>query len=142
MLNYVILKKRDVLFARLSHCSDGIIRLSINKPVEITIEHLNQLFSAYNEFVEGQKYPVIYLIESDGVVIDDVARNYLRTNEKSCPKICVAVMTKNLPLKIIANFYLKFHKPNTKIKVFNNEQEATTWCLKINELVNSSLFAS
>lgn len=130
MLNYTIIKKIEVSFAKIDLCSDGIVRVFINQPVDVTPDHLKTLFSAYNELVQGVKYPFMYVIESDSVVVDVDSRAYFRGNENAFPKTCIAVVAKFLPLKMVANFYLKFHKPVTKIKVFNTEIDATEWCLQ------------
>lgn len=130
MLNYTIIKKDTVDFAAICLCSDGIVRVFMTQPVDVTPTHLQTLFKAYNTVVEGVKYPFMYVIESDSVFVDADSRAYFRANEGAFPKTCIAVVSKFLPLKLVANFYLKFHKPITSIKLFNTEQEGTEWCLQ------------
>lgn len=133
MLNYTILKKTQVTFASICLCSDNIVRVFIDQPVDVTPSHLQILFAAYNELVQGKSYPFMYVIESDGVVVDVHSRAYFRANENGFPKTCIAVVANFLPLKLVANFYLKFHKPKTSIKIFNTEKEATVWCGEMQE---------
>lgn len=128
MTNFSIIKKIELKFAVVSLCKDETVRILVKSGSEITTNNLDELFSVYNELVQGKRHPFIYILEDDSIVITKEVRTYFRASEKAFPKTCIAIIAASLPIKLMANFYLKFHKPTTNIKIFNNELDATKWC--------------
>ncbi len=128
MLSYTTIKKSEITSATIYLCSDAVVRVRIKDLVELNPTHLKELFEEYNKIIEGKKYPFIYLTENDALIIDKETRTFFRASENSFPKTCIAIVANSLSLKLMANFYLKFHKPTTKIKIFNTEIDATSWC--------------
>lgn len=128
MLSYTTIKKSEITCATVYLCSDAVVRVRIKESIELTPIHLQELFKEYNAIIKGKKYPFIYLTENDALIVDRETRTFFRASENSFPKTCIAIVASSLNLKLMANFYLKFHKPTTKIKIFNTELDATNWC--------------
>ena len=48
------------------------------------------------------------------------------TDQKNAKEDLTLIVT-NLAYKIIANFYMKVHKPKRPLKTFRNEEDAIEW---------------
>lgn len=102
----------------------------LKKKSEIGSEHVRENINAYISIIENRKYSYLFYAEDDSVVYTEEARRDAKTNENLFPKICIAVVVKNLAHKLVANFYFKFHKPNYPFRVFDKMKDAETWCFE------------
>lgn len=58
------------------------------------------------------------------------ARNYMANNpEINKVRKAFAILTNSLGTRILADFYLKFNKPPSPGKLFNDEEEAIQWLM-------------
>lgn len=130
MAPFKVLKKSETQTAEISLCDDGIIRVMLKKGSEIDLAKTRENIQAYIELIQGKKYAYIFYGEDDSVVYTEEARKNAKEHEHMFPKTCVAVMVKSLAHRMIANFYLNFHKPGYPFKVFDKMKSAEEWCLE------------
>jgi hypothetical protein len=123
-----LIKKSETDFAVVSLEEDRIIRVMFKKKSEITEESFRKLFDVFQSMIEGVPYAYLYYAEDGSVTVTDDGRRFAKDEEFSFPKICNAVIVTNLAHKLIANFYLKFNKPNYPFKVFSKKEDALKWC--------------
>lgn len=123
-----IIKKSETDFAVVSLGEDQIMRVMFKKKAEITQESFHILFDLFREMINGVPYAYIYYAEDGSATVTDDGRRFAKDEEFSFPKICNAVIVTNLAHKLIANFYLKFNKPNYPFKVFSKMEDALKWC--------------
>jgi hypothetical protein len=124
----IIIKKSETDFAVVSLGNDGIIRVMLKKKCEVTQESFRKLFEVFKAMIDGVPYAYIYYAEDSSSTVTDDGRRFAKDEEFSFPKICNAVIVTNLAHKLIANFYLKFNKPNYPFKVFSKMEDAEKWC--------------
>ncbi len=127
---FTVIKKAETEVAKVSFCSDYIVRVMIKKNVDVTAEQFKELFALYNQLCEGEAYPYLYYAEDSSSNITEEARRYAKENEFSFPKVCNAALVTRLAHKLLADFYLKFNKPHYPFKVFSNMDDAERWCLE------------
>ena len=123
-----IIKKSETDFAVVSLGEDQIVRVMFKKKAEITQESFHILFDVFRDMISGVPYAYIYYAEDGSATVTDDGRRFAKDEEFSFPKICNAVIVTNLAHKLIANFYLKFNKPNYPFKVFSKMADALKWC--------------
>lgn len=123
-----IIKKSETDFAVVSLGEDQIVRVMFRKKAEITQESFHRLFNVFRDMIDGVPYAYIYYAEDGSATVTDDGRRFAKDEEFSFPKICNAVIVTNLAHKLIANFYLKFNKPNYPFKVFSKMEDAVKWC--------------
>ncbi len=123
-----IIKKSETDFAVVSLGEDQIVRVMFKKKSEITQESFRTLFEVFRDMISGVPYAYIYYAEDGSSTVTDDGRRFAKDEEFSFPKICNAVIVTNLAHKLIANFYLKFNKPNYPFKVFSKMEDALKWC--------------
>jgi len=128
MALYQVTKKRETATALITLADDNIVRVMFRSNIEISAKDLEDNFVAYNEMVGDRKYPYLYYAEDGSAIYSEEARNYARNNEEAFPKLCIAVVVKTLAHKLVANFYLRFNKPRTLFRVFDDMEKAEEWC--------------
>lgn len=130
MNSYTIIEQKETKTAVIVLGTDGIVRVSFKDDVEVTPAEVEENFKAYNDVIKGKKYPFIIRAKSGSADYTPEGLAYAKAHENDWPKLCVALLVKNLPQRLLANFYLKINQPTHLHKVFNNEAEAEQWCLQ------------
>lgn len=106
--------------------SDGIVYCDYKEGVELDVPLQMLMLDVFNELTEGKKVP--FLIEGGlGVTITKEARDNAIKIEDISPFKATAVVVRNIAQALIANFFIKFNKPKSPYKVFNNKEEAIEW---------------
>lgn len=136
MNSYTIIEQKETKTALVVLGSDGIVRVLFKDDVEVTPIEVEENFKAYNEVIKGKKYPFIIRANSGSADYTPEGLAYAKAHENDWPKLCVALLVKNLPQRLLANFYLKINKPTHLHKVFDNPDEAEAWCLNQINLSN------
>lgn len=129
MNTYKIVKQKETKTVIVTLGNDDIVRVSFKEKVEVSPKEVKENFDAYNEVVLGEVYPFILSSKSGNADYTTEGLAYAKAHEHEWPKLCVALCVKNLPQRMLANFYLKFNKPAHLHKVFNDMSEAENWCL-------------
>jgi len=124
----IITKKSETDFAVVTLGNDRIMRVMFKKKSEVNSNSFRKLFEVFHSMIEGVPYAYIYYAEDSSAIVTDDGRRFAKEEEFSFPKVCNAVIVTNLAHKLIANFYLKFNKPNYPFKVFGKLEEAEKWC--------------
>ncbi len=127
--HHIITKKTETDAACVNLGNDGIIRVMVKRKTEVNAAVLKKLYTVFNEIENGEPYAFIYYTEDSSVTVTEEGRTFAKEEENSFPKICDAVVVTNLAHKLLANFYLRFNKPNYPFKVFSKMEDAEKWCL-------------
>lgn len=130
MAPFKVLKKTETQTACISLCDDSIMRVMLKKGAEIDQSKAQENIKAYISLSMGEKVAYIFYSEDESVIYTEEARRNAKQHEALFPKICVAVIVNSLAQRMIANFYLNFHKPGYPFKVFEKMSDAEAWCLE------------
>ncbi len=129
---YSFIKEIITNTVRLRLLSNGIIHYTYlpNSEIDEAEHQIN-----HNAIVEligkVKKYPV--LVDSDEFInVTPEARKLIRKLEPMIPISARALIIKSLSHRILANFYIKFHKPIVPTQIFNNYVDAVKWLLSFN----------
>ena len=129
--NYSIVEFRETDTAKICLCSDDIVRVLYKKNADITLEKNRENIRNYTELIKGRRLAFLFDHEGFGINFTSEARDDARANEKDFPCICIAVVVTILAYKILAEFYMKFHKPNIPYKIFRSRDQAAEWCYEM-----------
>ena len=106
--------------------ADGIMYVRITSEKEETVELVKEMVKKMGEMVNHKQVPLLARHE-DFAIPGKPNRDYWATKE-SCPySKADAFMIKTTAMQLIANFYLKFNKPERPTKMFADEKEAIEW---------------
>lgn len=106
--------------------NDGIIQVIFKEGIELDVDLQDRMMIVYHQLCGDTKRPFLFNALND-VDITKEARDHSRELEKTYPGSATAVIADTVAYKLIANFYLKFNKPSTPYKVFNNIDSAEVW---------------
>jgi hypothetical protein len=123
-LHYSFTKEIITKTVRLRLLSNGIIHYTYlpNSEVDETEHQINH--NALFELIEKGKKNLLLIDSDEFINITPEARKLIRKLEPLIPITARAVIIKTLGQRILANFYIKFHKPIIPTKIFNNHEEA------------------
>jgi hypothetical protein len=106
--------------------ADGIVHVTFRKGIVLDLELQSKLLAINIRITEGKKSYFIYDAE-DSVTITKEARDNATKIEHLAPIKASAVVANNLAYRLVANFYMKFNKPKTPYKVFDNLENGIAW---------------
>ncbi len=107
---------------------DGIIEVNYLKGTRITVELQLKVLAVFKDLTDDINRPFLFTAMDYVSITKEAQENAIRT-ESIYPALATAVVADNLAYRLIANFYMKVHKPKTPYKVFDDEKSANAWLL-------------
>ncbi|MDF1673684.1 MAG: STAS/SEC14 domain-containing protein [Vicingaceae bacterium] len=105
----------------------GILYSLYKKGVDVQVENIEENILARKELQKGQKIPT-YVDVSEVWQFSDEARALAGGKEVSEMSSALAVVTgSSMPIRMVANFFMKFNTPQTPTKLFNTKEKALKW---------------
>jgi hypothetical protein len=106
--------------------ADGIMYIRISSEKEETVELVKEMVKKMGEMVNHKQVPMLAR-HQDFALPGKANRDYWST-KGSCPySKADAFIVGSMAFQLIANFYLKFNKPERPTKMFSDEKEAIAW---------------
>lgn len=122
----------EILEYRISRVAlrqDGILHISIKEDQQFTLDDFNDLLDAALKIGKGRK--LYNLVTVGKYTIPDHQARVMSTSEMgSIYKIADAFVIHSLSQKLIANFYMNFHKPYVPTRFFTKEKDAIDWLIQ------------
>lgn len=120
------LKQIELPHSKISMRDDGIVVIEFGDTVDLDVKEAKELLRATEEITGGAK-ALILNIAGKQTTATSAARDFAASAEAVEFTIAEAYVVNTLPQKIIANFYINFHKPLVPTKIFNNTEAAIIW---------------
>jgi hypothetical protein len=105
---------------------DNVVWVIYDDGAEISLAMKQDMHKAYVQITGGKKMPFLFT-NLGSFWISKEAREYARAIEPQQPFLAVAYFAPTLDVRLMAEFYGKFHKPAIPYKVFGEEKEALEW---------------
>lgn len=109
-------------------CEDSILNLHIKEDQYITISDVEQYYDLATQLLPKKKYPVMHTI-GIGASVDHDVREFASKNERRI-SLADGLVIDNMANRILARFYIKFHKPKITTAIFTNKNDALEWLRK------------
>lgn len=104
----------------------GVVYVLYADGAEVSREIKHEMHSAYLKITGGTKMPFLFTNKGAYWITKD-ARELARKLEPKQPFKAVAYWAPTLGIRLMAEFYGKFYKPDIPYKVFATEPEALDW---------------
>jgi hypothetical protein len=114
---------------------EGLIVLKFKDDVVIEVEDAKEIDQIIYDQLALKK-PFVILVDALDVAssITHEARDFFSKDKLIMEtRKAQALIVNNLQTKLLANFYMKFHKPKNPIKVFKNYDLAYQWIKSIRD---------
>ena len=101
--------------AEIIHLQHNLYLLKFDDNYEIELEDAIEIDQAFIKITNNQPFCVVVDARNKYSSVSNDARNFFAND----PEI--------LPIRMIANFFVKFNRPKTPTKVFNDYSKAIDW---------------
>lgn len=105
---------------------DDILQIEIKKDESFGVRDMWELIEAARIIGNGRKFLNLVIVGAH-TVPDEESRILSTSEEGSIYKIADAFVINSFPQILIANMYMKFHKPSVPTKFFKNTKDAERW---------------
>jgi hypothetical protein len=111
--------------ARFVYNGEGILIVTIKDDLELTEQDIKDHREIARRMVGEQPHCVL-AIAGERTQATEEARIYAAAHVPA-GRIAEAIIVRSLPVCILGNFYLKFHKPGLLTRMFDDHEEALAW---------------
>lgn len=131
-MNYIKTIELTKVFIHLQE--KGLVILKFKDNIVLEKEDAKEVDQViFDKLVKGKPFVVIVDARDVNSSISHEAREFFSKDELVLEiRKAHALVVNNLHTKILANFYIKFHKPINPIKIFSDFDEAYDWVKEIN----------
>jgi hypothetical protein len=115
--------------ATLTKRADGIFHINYAENETYTIKENREILKRSLEFRGNAQAPILI---TGGTFTSHDAESREFNSSEEVMKHCkaVAIVSKSLAGKMIANFFINFNKPGSPTRFFSNQKDAIKWLLK------------
>ena len=111
----------------------GLSWLTFEPGVEIAGEDAAQLLDLAKITANDQEYFRVIIDLRTSPIITDDARKFAASGAPSGYISSFAILVNDLPMRLVGNFFIRFHKPGQPTQVFSDPEEAVRWSLAQND---------
>lgn len=111
--------------ARIVYNGEGIIVVTIKDDIELTLQDIKDHREICRRMVGEQPHCVL-AIAGERTRATEEGRIYAASHIPA-GRVAEAIIVHSLPVRILANFYLRFHKPGLPTRLFDNYEDAMSW---------------
>lgn len=105
---------------------DGIVEVTCGEDLTYDVEHLYEMHAATSRLVNKQRVPALFIVGKNTNITHD-AMKYGATEEATQFSLAEAYVIHSIAQKILANFYLRIHKPPVPTRFFDDRGKAEEW---------------
>jgi hypothetical protein len=115
--------------------SEGFLRIKVIEGVHIDLPSLKE-DAAVNMMLTNNKKALALYDSRAFFTIDQDARDYVKSGITDPTRLATAVVTSHLGTRLLINFFIRFNKPQTPMKLFTCEEKALQWLRELKETLD------
>ena len=116
---------------------EKVLFVKMKANINLGLTEMQELLRQAVELNQHKKYFAIIDTQSPYETSLE-ARNYYSESEYTDYRYADAFIVTSLPMRLLVNFYISFHKPKIPTKMFNNEKKAIEWINSLKKEINSN----
>jgi hypothetical protein len=125
-------KHIELAKAHLYLLDDGFTSITFKDKVNFELEDAIELDNYTYDWVNGSSFVTLVDARNIRSNMSHKARDYFAKNEKITNiRKGQAIVVNSLHIKLLANFYMNFHKPSDPVKIFTDYDKAKDWIQEI-----------
>lgn len=105
---------------------DDILYVIIKENVDLGIPEMDELLEFSAKFLNYEKRYTIVDTRSNYNSSQEVSSHYANSDYVKY-RYADAFIVNSLAMRLLVNFYIRFHKPKIPTRLFNDEQSAINW---------------
>ncbi|MDZ4663359.1 MAG: hypothetical protein SGJ15_00640 [Bacteroidota bacterium] len=103
-----------------------IVKIVPHENIEMDVKDLEEIQKIKFELFGNRKYAVMFVTPDMGVMTKE-GREFASGPLVNRNAVAKAVVIKNLGMRMMSSFFIKFNKPVVEHRLFENEEEAIQW---------------
>jgi hypothetical protein len=119
------LKQTENNIAHLKY-DDDVLYVVIKESVDLGIKEMDELLEFSANFTNYEKRYTVVDTRSNYNSSQEVSNHYAKS-EYNKYRYADAFIVNSLGMRLLVNFYIRFHKPEIPTRLFNDEQSAINW---------------
>lgn len=105
---------------------NGILHIKVKKDTFVELPMVQEVVAKQHEVTNG--IPMLVLLDiSDAFGVTKEAREFTSGKSVEGLQIAMAMLINSLPMRLLANFFIKFDKPPAPTRLFNSYDKAIEW---------------
>ena len=131
----------DTESATISKFDDDIVQIRFKDGIHLVLDEAKVIGDAAIDVSDGNKF--LALIDATKIfstMAPDAMEYFTHNRELINLRMAQAIVVDNLPIKLIANFYIRVKKPAGAVKTFGKLEDAISWLSDRRHLVTSNYF--
>lgn len=122
----------------ISKFDDETIMIRFKDGFNVQLKEAIEIRERSFEFFPGKKFlTIIDVTNIFGTVSPDAMQFFARDKKLTSRRMAQAIVVDNLPIKILANFYVRLKKPVREAKIFNEIEGAKKWLAQRKHLLKN-----
>lgn len=117
--------------ASFEYDGNSLVKIILRDDDELTLQDIIDHREIVDHMVNGRVYCML-VITGERTRATEEGRAFAARNLPS-GRLAEAIIIRSLPVRIMGNFYLKFHKPGIPTRLFDDEDSAVKW---LNEVLD------
>lgn len=118
----------DLDFVSNYEISDRIYKIIYADGAVINLAQAKELNDKFSQVVESDKIVIFLDLSKNKLDYEHDAQEFMAKEASMASKICAnAILLDSLGPRILAKWYIKFHKPVHPTKIFSNQEDAINW---------------
>jgi hypothetical protein len=112
---------------------DDIYEIELKPNEMMTLADAHEIRQAKMQLTGGKECPNLFLMGTFGIP-DHQVRAYASTEESKAYRTADAIVIHSFAQKMVANFYMSFHKPPVPTRFFQTKAAAVEWLLQLRDI--------
>lgn len=112
--------------AIITRLEDGIIKVEVRDNIEFNEADLDDNYRIYLDIKTQERVPFLVIFGLNSFA-QSATRLKFADKKRARIKLKEALVLTSLAHRLIAQFYINYHKPNHPTKIFSNERDALIW---------------
>lgn len=122
--------RRDIY--QIEKLRNNLLAVTISDKVQIDVDGAKLLDEDCVAISSGEKYGVVFESRNINSSMTGGALNYLATEAPSKDlTIACAILVNNLPIRLLAKVFIRYHKPPYPSQIFKDRESAEEWLTEL-----------
>ena len=130
-------KNIRVRTGKITYYGNGMIKFILKDGTEIEKDDIHEIHRTIDELTGGKKHSILTDARCEAKASKE-ARDYASSRSGERNTVAEAILVRSTSMKLLANFYIKFHKPKVPTKMFDSEDKAVAWLDKFAPALRAS----
>ncbi|HQQ95467.1 MAG TPA: hypothetical protein PLQ93_13015 [Bacteroidia bacterium] len=110
----------------------NILFFRVKQDIEVDVKEIEEMIRYARELMGDKKHLCVVDFGTSVMSTAEARVRYAESEYIRRYRLADAFLVKSLPIRIVANFFIRVTRPKIKTRLFTSEEEAVDWLLRQN----------